>query len=151
LLEKNLKKEEEIDALQERISTLETSTQVALHHLEFVPDKLNLLEDFRDFGDSHRQREIIEERYSKYKEIMGSLQQHLNDSKRRLEDFRDKKTRADISAIQSTSSNWRTSTGFMSSSMLSNSGSFTKSTFPLDLNASKVVNGTKPQTEKEKY
>uniref|UniRef100_A0ABM5FB41 Centrosomal protein of 128 kDa isoform X9 n=1 Tax=Pogona vitticeps TaxID=103695 RepID=A0ABM5FB41_9SAUR len=143
LLEKNLKKEEEIDALQERISALETSTQVALHHLESVPEKLNLLEDFRDFGDSHRQTEITEERYSKYKEIMGSLQQHLNDSKRRLEDFRgriprytgsengrcmedlrwtDKKTRADISAIQSTSSNWRTNTGFMSSSMLSNSG-----------------------------
>nr|XP_020668288.1 centrosomal protein of 128 kDa isoform X2 [Pogona vitticeps] len=172
LLEKNLKKEEEIDALQERISALETSTQVALHHLESVPEKLNLLEDFRDFGDSHRQTEITEERYSKYKEIMGSLQQHLNDSKRRLEDFRgriprctgsengrgmedlrwtDKKTRADISAIQSTSSNWRTNTGFMSSSMLSNSGSFTKSTFPLDLNSSKVVNGMKPQTEKEKY
>ncbi|XP_078239837.1 centrosomal protein of 128 kDa isoform X9 [Pogona vitticeps] len=143
LLGKNLKKEEEIDALQERISALETSTQVALHHLESVPEKLNLLEDFRDFGDSHRQTEITEERYSKYKEIMGSLQQHLNDSKRRLEDFRgriprytgsengrcmedlrwtDKKTRADISAIQSTSSNWRTNTGFMSSSMLSNSG-----------------------------
>ncbi|XP_078239833.1 centrosomal protein of 128 kDa isoform X6 [Pogona vitticeps] len=151
LLGKNLKKEEEIDALQERISALETSTQVALHHLESVPEKLNLLEDFRDFGDSHRQTEITEERYSKYKEIMGSLQQHLNDSKRRLEDFRDKKTRADISAIQSTSSNWRTNTGFMSSSMLSNSGSFTKSTFPLDLNSSKVVNGMKPQTEKEKY
>ncbi|XP_062974006.1 centrosomal protein of 128 kDa [Elgaria multicarinata webbii] len=157
LLEKTLRKEEEIGALQERITALETSTRVALDHLESVPEKLNLLEDFRDFGDSHRQTEIVEERYSKYKEIMGSLQQHLDDSKRRLEDFKDKKTSADISAIQNASSNWRTNTSFMSSSLLSDSGSFTKSTSALDFNATKkdsvsmAVNGMKLRTEKEKY
>lgn len=31
---------------------------------------------------------MIEERYSKYKEIMDSLQQQLEESKHRLEDFR---------------------------------------------------------------
>nr|XP_028574154.1 centrosomal protein of 128 kDa isoform X6 [Podarcis muralis] len=157
LLEKTLRKEEEIGALQERITALETSTRVALDHLESVPEKLNLLEDFRDFGDSYNQTNNIEDRYSKYKEIMGSLHQHLEDSKRRLEDFRDKKTVADISAIQSTSSNWRTNTSFMSSSMLSNSGSLTKSTFPSDSNATKkgainmTVNGTKLRTQEERY
>ncbi|XP_028574148.2 centrosomal protein of 128 kDa isoform X5 [Podarcis muralis] len=157
LLEKTLRKEEEIGALQERITALETSTRVALDHLESVPEKLNLLEDFRDFGDSYNQTDNIEDRYSKYKEIMGSLHQHLEDSKRRLEDFRDKKTVADISAIQSTSSNWRTNTSFMSSSMLSNSGSLTKSTFPSDSNATKkgainmTVNGTKLRTQEERY
>ncbi|KAJ6661318.1 hypothetical protein lerEdw1_015456 [Lerista edwardsae] len=64
------------------------STQVALNHLESVPEKLNLLEDFRDFGDFRNQMDMIEERYSKYKEIVGSLHQHLEESKRRLEDFR---------------------------------------------------------------
>ncbi|XP_053233847.1 centrosomal protein of 128 kDa isoform X5 [Podarcis raffonei] len=157
LLEKTLRKEEEIGALQERITALETSTRVALDHLESVPEKLNLLEDFRDFGDSYNQTDNIEDRYSKYKEIMGSLHQHLEDSKRRLEDFRDKKTVADISAIQSTSSNWRNNTSFMSSSMLSNSGSLTKSTFPSDSNATKkgaismTVNGTKLRTQEERY
>ncbi|XP_042301783.1 centrosomal protein of 128 kDa isoform X2 [Sceloporus undulatus] len=130
LLEKSLRKEEEIGDLQERITALET--------------------------DSHNQTEIVAERCSKYKEIMGSLQQHLEESKRRLEDFRDKKTGADISAIQSASCNWRTNTSFMSSSLLSNSGSFTKSTIPLDLNTprkgatSLTVNGVKLRTEKEK-
>ncbi|XP_053140653.1 centrosomal protein of 128 kDa isoform X2 [Hemicordylus capensis] len=119
LLEKTLKKEEEIGALQERITALETSTRVALDHLESVPEKLNLLEDFRDFGD--------------------------------------KKTGADISSILSASSNWRANTSFMSSSLLSNSGSFTKSTFPLHLNKTKkdaisvTVNGMKLRTEKEKH
>ncbi|XP_061467871.1 centrosomal protein of 128 kDa isoform X6 [Rhineura floridana] len=157
LLEKTLRKEEDIGALQERITALETSTRVALDHLESVPEKLNLLEDFRNFEDSHNQTENIEERDSKYKEIMGSLQQHLEDSKRRLEDFRDKKNVADISSIQNASSSWRANTSFMSSSLLSNSGSFTKSTFPLDSNATKkgaisvTVNGMKLQTEREKY
>ncbi|XP_044292338.1 centrosomal protein of 128 kDa isoform X4 [Varanus komodoensis] len=156
LLEKTLRKEEEIGALQERITALETSTRVALEHLESVPEKLNLLEDFRDFGDSYKRTEVMEERSSKYKEILGSLQQHLEDSKRRLEDFRDKKTGADISAIQSASSNWRSNTSFMSSSLLSNSGSLTKSTSHLDLNATRkgaismTINGMKLQTE-DKY
>ncbi|XP_032997669.1 centrosomal protein of 128 kDa isoform X4 [Lacerta agilis] len=131
LLEKTLRKEEEISALQERITALET--------------------------DSYNQTDNIGDRYSKYKEIMGSLHQHLEDSKRRLEDFRDKKTVADISAIQSTSSNWRTNTSFMSSSLLSNSGSLTKSTFLSDSNATKkgaismTVNGTKLRTQEERY
>nr|XP_060613245.1 centrosomal protein of 128 kDa isoform X1 [Anolis sagrei ordinatus]XP_060613254.1 centrosomal protein of 128 kDa isoform X1 [Anolis sagrei ordinatus] len=157
LLEKTLRKEEEIGALQERITALETSTRVALDHLESVPEKLNFLEDSRDLGGSHTQTEVIAERCSKYKEIVGSLQQHLEDSKRRLEDFRDKKTGADISAIQGASSNWRTNTSFMSSSLLSNSGSFTKSTIPLDVNiprkdaTSMAVNGVKLWKDKEKY
>ncbi|XP_015282514.1 PREDICTED: centrosomal protein of 128 kDa [Gekko japonicus] len=157
LLQKTLRKEEEISALQEQIATLETSTQVALDHLESVPEKLSLLEDFRDFGNFPDQTEIVGERHAKYKEIMGSLQQHLDDSKRRLEDFRDKKTEADISAIHGASSKWRTSTNFMSSSLLSSSGSLTKSALPLDLNAAKknastvTVNGMKPRTEQEKY
>ncbi|XP_066468219.1 centrosomal protein of 128 kDa isoform X2 [Tiliqua scincoides] len=154
LMQKTLRKEEEIVSLQERLTALEMSTQVALNHLESVPEKLNLLEDFRDLGNFRSQMDILEERYSKYKEIMGSLHQDLEESKRRLEDFRDKKTGANISPICSASSNWRSNPSFMSSSLLSNSGSFTKSTLPLDLNAAKkdaisvTVNGMKHRTEK---
>uniref|UniRef100_A0A803T8K5 Centrosomal protein 128 n=1 Tax=Anolis carolinensis TaxID=28377 RepID=A0A803T8K5_ANOCA len=157
LLEKTVRKEEEIGALQERITALETSTRVALDHLESVPDKLNFLEDSRELGSSHTQTEVIGERCSKYKEIVGSLQQHLEDSKRRLEDFRDKKSGADISAIQGSSSNWQTNTSFMSSSLLSNSGSFTKSTIPSDVDiprkdaTSMAVNGVKLWKDKGKY
>ncbi|KFP22361.1 Centrosomal protein of 128 kDa, partial [Egretta garzetta] len=64
------------------------STRVALDHLESVPEKLNLLEDYKDIGDSHCRREMIEERYTKYKEIVSSLQQQLEDSKQRVQQFK---------------------------------------------------------------
>ncbi|NXW52227.1 CE128 protein, partial [Nyctiprogne leucopyga] len=64
------------------------STQVALDHLESVPEKLTLLEDFKDIGESHCRREMIEERYMKYKEIVSSLQQQLEDSKQRVQQFK---------------------------------------------------------------
>ncbi|NXV26395.1 CE128 protein, partial [Rissa tridactyla] len=63
------------------------STRVALDHLESVPEKLSLLEDFKDIG-SHCRREMIEERYTKYKEIVSSLQQQLEDSKQRVPQFK---------------------------------------------------------------
>uniref|UniRef100_A0A8C3J5E4 Centrosomal protein 128 n=1 Tax=Calidris pygmaea TaxID=425635 RepID=A0A8C3J5E4_9CHAR len=80
LLEKTLRREEEMGALQ--------STRVALDHLESVPEKLSLLEDFKDIGESHCRREMIEERYMKYKEIVSSLQQQLEDSKQRVQQFK---------------------------------------------------------------
>ncbi|NXA13980.1 CE128 protein, partial [Sapayoa aenigma] len=61
------------------------STRVALDHLESVPEKLSLLEDLKNTGDSHCRREMIEERYMKYKEIVSSLQQQLEDSKQRVQ------------------------------------------------------------------
>ncbi|NXT99578.1 CE128 protein, partial [Buphagus erythrorhynchus] len=59
------------------------STRVALNHLESVPEKLSLLEDCKDTGSRCR-REMIEERYMKYKEIVSSLQQQLEDSKQKV-------------------------------------------------------------------
>ncbi|NWH76179.1 CE128 protein, partial [Piaya cayana] len=63
------------------------STRIALDHLESVPEKLSLLEDLKDTG-SHSQREMIEERYTKYKEIVISLQKQLEDSKQRVQQFK---------------------------------------------------------------
>ncbi|NXP40836.1 CE128 protein, partial [Leiothrix lutea] len=60
------------------------STRVALNHLESVPEKLSLLEDCKDTTESHCRREMIEERYLKYKDIVSSLQQQLEDSKQRV-------------------------------------------------------------------
>ncbi|NXG07551.1 CE128 protein, partial [Sakesphorus luctuosus] len=59
------------------------STRAALDHLESVPEKLSLLEDLKDTGESHCRRDMIEERYMKYKEIVTSLQEQLQDSKQR--------------------------------------------------------------------
>ncbi|NXR13116.1 CE128 protein, partial [Semnornis frantzii] len=64
------------------------STRVALDHLESVPEKLNLIEDSKATGGSHCQREMIEERYTKYKEIVSSLRKQLEDSKQRIQQFK---------------------------------------------------------------
>ncbi|NXE33201.1 CE128 protein, partial [Ptilorrhoa leucosticta] len=105
------------------------STRVALDHLESVPEKLSLLEDCRDTG-SYCRREMIEERYMKYKDIVTSLQQQLENSKQRVRQvkvcvlhFCDVKTDAEISDIEAAahSSSWRTQNSFLCSSLLSNS------------------------------
>ncbi|KAK2523924.1 Cep128 [Columba guinea] len=139
LLEKTLRREEEVGALQERIMALEVSTRVALDHLESVPEKLSLLEDFKDIGESHCRREMIEERYAKYKEIVSSLKQQLEDSKQRAPKFKDVKMDAEISDIEvaAPSSSWRTQNSFLSSSLLSDSGSLMKRMVPFDTSATK--------------
>ncbi|NXN20399.1 CE128 protein, partial [Nycticryphes semicollaris] len=98
------------------------STRVALDHLESVPEKLSLLEDFKDIGV---RKEMIEERYTRYKEIVSSLQQQLEDSKQRVQQFKvcDVKMDAEISDIEvaAPSSSWPTQNSFLSSTLLSDS------------------------------
>ncbi|KAM9239486.1 centrosomal protein of 128 kDa [Leptosomus discolor] len=139
LLEKTLRRDEEMGALQERIMALEVSIRVALDHLESVPEKLSLLEDFKDIGELHCRREMIEERYTKYKEIVSALQQQLEDSKQRVQQFQDVKMDAEISDIEvaAPSSSWRTQNSFLSSSLLSDSGSLMKRMVPFDASATK--------------
>ncbi|NWS99194.1 CE128 protein, partial [Mionectes macconnelli] len=98
------------------------STRAALDHLESVPEKLSLLEDLKDTG-SHCRMEMIEERYMKYKEIVSSLQQQLEDSKQRDQQVKvwDVKMDAEISdkEVAPHSSSWQTQNNFLSSSLLS--------------------------------
>ncbi|OXB65624.1 hypothetical protein ASZ78_011509 [Callipepla squamata] len=139
LLEKLLRREEEIGALQERIMSLEMSTRVALDHLESVPEKLSLLEDFKDNEESHCRREMIEERYTKYKEIVTSLQQQLEGSKQGVQQFKDMEMDAEISGIQvaASSSCCRTPNNLLSSSLLSDSSSCMQRIVPFDISATK--------------
>ncbi|XP_071665629.1 centrosomal protein of 128 kDa isoform X4 [Patagioenas fasciata] len=131
LLEKTLRREEEVGALQERIMALE---------------------------ESHCRREMIEERYAKYKEIVSSLKQQLEDSKQRAPKFKDVKMDAEISDIEvaAPSSSWPTQNSFLSSSLLSDSGSLMKRMVPFDTSATKedsinvVGSDMKLQTEKGK-
>ncbi|NXH97282.1 CE128 protein, partial [Pachycephala philippinensis] len=107
------------------------STRVALDHLESVPEKLSLLEDCKHIG-SYCRREMIEERYMKYKDIVTSLQQQLEDSRQRAGQvkvcvcvlhFCDVKMDAEVSDTEAAahSSSWRTQNSFLCSSLLSNS------------------------------
>ncbi|KAM4690628.1 centrosomal protein of 128 kDa [Rhinophrynus dorsalis] len=121
LLEKNRRHDEEMWLLQDRIMDLERSTRLALEHLESVPEKLSLLNDIKDLHDSHRQTGVMEERYAQYREIVGSLQQQLEDSKRRIQEYREEKTKADAHSTRLTalSSSLRSHNSFLSSSLRS--------------------------------
>ncbi|XP_068432582.1 centrosomal protein of 128 kDa isoform X2 [Clinocottus analis] len=83
LLERSRRKEEEMRSLQ--------NTRVALDHLESIPEKQCLMENFKDLEESQRQREVIEQRHSKYKEIVWDLQHQLDESKRRIQEHKEEK------------------------------------------------------------
>ncbi|KAL1254345.1 hypothetical protein QQF64_016574, partial [Cirrhinus molitorella] len=121
LLEMGRKKEDEMRNLQDRIVDLETSTRLALDHLESVPEKLGLLENFKDLEESQKQREMVEQRYAKYKEIVGDLQHQLEESKRRIQEYRDEKLNAACRSLQLTglTSSLLSQSNFLSGTTLS--------------------------------
>ncbi|XP_077123581.1 centrosomal protein of 128 kDa isoform X2 [Ranitomeya variabilis] len=121
LLDKSRRQDEEMWLLQDRVVDLERSTRMALDHLESVPEKLNLLDDMKDLNDSHLQREVMEERYAQYREIVGSLQQQLEDSKRRIQECREEKFKADVQSarLSALSASLRGNGSFLSSSLRS--------------------------------
>uniref|UniRef100_A0A3Q2FJ21 Centrosomal protein 128 n=1 Tax=Cyprinodon variegatus TaxID=28743 RepID=A0A3Q2FJ21_CYPVA len=72
----------------DRVLDLEMSTRVALEHLESLPEKKCLMEDFKDLEESQQQKEFVEQRYVKYREIVRDLQHQLDESKRRIQEYR---------------------------------------------------------------
>ncbi|XP_010880803.2 centrosomal protein of 128 kDa isoform X2 [Esox lucius] len=120
LLEKTRRKEDEMRGLQDRVLDLEMSTRLALDHLESVPEKLCLLENFKDLEESQRQKELVEQRYVKYKEIVGALQHQLDESKRQIQECRDDKLDATTRSIRlaALSSSIRGHSSFLTSSQL---------------------------------
>ncbi|XP_073923505.1 centrosomal protein of 128 kDa isoform X2 [Castor canadensis] len=152
----------QIRRLEGTFSTEGTSTQVALDHLESVPEKLSLLEDFRDFRDSCSSSERIDGRYSKYRIHRDSLQQHRDDTKYRVKTFKDERTFAEGSHAHGLdhSSSWQDHSCFLSSPRFSHFNSlsaFTKRTVAPDSASIKEdvsnlpMNGTSPQSKKDEY
>lgn len=91
LLDQSRRKEEEMRSLQDRVFDLEMNTKAALDHLEAIPEKQGLMENFRDLEQSQRERERVEERYIKHREIIWDLQWQLDESKRKVQEYRDEK------------------------------------------------------------
>ncbi|XP_041721452.1 centrosomal protein of 128 kDa isoform X1 [Coregonus clupeaformis] len=153
LLEKTRRKEDEMRSLQDRILDLEMSTRLAVDHLESVPEKLCLLDNFKDLEESQRQKELVEQRYIKYKEIVGVLQHQLDESKRQIQECRDDKLDATTRSIRlaALSSSIRGPSTFLTSSMLTDTTSPHKRlaspdctldySLSLDHRASPAVNG----------
>ncbi|XP_074540993.1 centrosomal protein of 128 kDa isoform X3 [Halichoeres trimaculatus] len=121
LLEKSRKKEEEMRNLQDRVLDVEMSTRAALDHLESIPEKPCLMKNFKDLEESQQQREIFEKHHTKYKEIVWDLQHQLDESKRRIQEYRDEKLDATSRSLRlaALSSSIKDSSTFLSSSLRS--------------------------------
>ncbi|XP_016534171.1 centrosomal protein of 128 kDa isoform X4 [Poecilia formosa] len=91
LLERSRAKEEEMRSFQDRVLDLEMNTRIALEHLESVPEKHCLLDDFKDLEESRQQMAFVEQRCGRYKEIVRDLQDQLDESKRKIQEYREAK------------------------------------------------------------
>ncbi|XP_006864848.1 PREDICTED: centrosomal protein of 128 kDa [Chrysochloris asiatica] len=158
LLDENHRKDEEMESLQDRVNALETSTRVALDHLESVPEKLSLLEDFKDFRDSCGLSERSDGRYSKYKVQRESLQLRCrDDAKYRIKSFKADKIVPEGSHAHGLdhSSSWQGHSSFLSSPRFSYLNSVAKRTVSLDSTSIKedptslTMNEKRPQSKKE--
>ncbi|KAM7368186.1 hypothetical protein PAMP_014432 [Pampus punctatissimus] len=145
LLERSRKKEEEMRSLQDRVLDLEMNTRVALDHLESIPEKQCLMENFKDLEESQRQKEMVEQRYTKYKEIISDLQHQLEESKCRVQEYRDEKLDATSRSLRlaALSSSIKGPDTFLSSSLRSDTRAPHKHLTSSDLDDSSV-NGAKP-------
>ncbi|XP_054423165.1 centrosomal protein of 128 kDa [Pteronotus mesoamericanus] len=159
LLEESHRKDEEMESLQDRVNVLETSTRVALDHLESVPEKLSLLDDFKGFQDSHSLSDRIDGRYSKYRVHRESLQQCRDDPKYRVRSFKDDQPFAESPHAHGLdhSSSWQDRSHFLSSPRFSHFNSFTKR--PSAPNSPSIkedatrlpMDGTSLRSKKEEY
>ncbi|XP_047430385.1 centrosomal protein of 128 kDa isoform X3 [Mugil cephalus] len=136
LLERSRKKEDEMRSLQ--------STRVALDHLEAIPEKPCLMDNFKDLEESQQQKEMVEQRYTKHKEIVWDLQLQLDESKRRIQEYRDEKLDATSRSLRlaALSSSIKSPSTFLSSSQRSDTLTPPKRLTSSDLDDSKV-NGDK--------
>ncbi|KAM9338959.1 centrosomal protein of 128 kDa [Symphorus nematophorus] len=148
LLERSHRKDEEMRSLQDRVLDLGMNTRVALDHLETIPEKPCLMENFKDLEESQRQREMVEQRYAKYKEIVWDLQHQLDESKRRIQEYRDEKLDATSRSLRlaALSSSIKGPNTFLSSSLRSDTLSPQKRLTSSDLDDS-TVDGAKPLSD----
>lgn len=135
-------------SLQDRVLDLEMNTRVALDHLESIPEKQCLMENFKDLEESQRQREMVEKRYAKYKEIVWDLQHQLDESKSKIQECRDEKLDATSRSLRlaALSSSIKGSSTFLSSSLRSDTLSPRKRLTTSDFGDSSV-NRAKPVTD----
>ncbi|XP_029281434.1 LOW QUALITY PROTEIN: centrosomal protein of 128 kDa [Cottoperca gobio] len=148
MLERSRRKEEEMRSLQEGVLDLEMNTRAALDHLESIPEKQCLMENFKDLEESQRQREMVEQRYTKYKEIVWDLQHQLDESKHKIRDYREEKLDATTRSLRlaALSSSIKGSSTFHSSSLRSDTLSPHKRLTSSELDDS-PVNGAKLLTD----
>uniref|UniRef100_A0A3B5LKE4 Centrosomal protein 128 n=1 Tax=Xiphophorus couchianus TaxID=32473 RepID=A0A3B5LKE4_9TELE len=80
-----------MDQQEKLLLSLSTEKKGTLEHLESVPEKQCLLDDFKDFEESRQQMAFVEQRCGRYREIVRDLQDQLDESKRRIQEYREEK------------------------------------------------------------
>ncbi|KAG8514381.1 Centrosomal protein of 128 kDa, partial [Galemys pyrenaicus] len=85
------------------------STRVALDHLESVPEKLSLLEDFRDFRDPYSFSERMDGRSPNHSVHREPLQQHRDGTKYRVKSLKGDRSFAESCHVRgfNHSSSWQ--------------------------------------------
>ncbi|XP_075993494.1 centrosomal protein of 128 kDa isoform X2 [Genypterus blacodes] len=147
LLETSQRREEDVRSFQGRVLDLETSTRAALDHLEAIPEKSCLMENFKDLEESQRQSEAARQRYSKCKEIVWDLQHQLDESKRKMQEYQDEKLDATsrslkLAALSSSIKGSSTLSGSLRSDTVS-----THRRLPSPDNDDSMMNGASSLTE----
>ncbi|XP_058148830.1 centrosomal protein of 128 kDa isoform X2 [Dasypus novemcinctus] len=154
-----IQSEAQFEEKADRVTSLETSTRAALDHLESVPEKLILLEDFKDFRDFRGSSERTDGRYFKYKGHRDSLQLRQDDTKYRLKSFKDDRILTEDSFAHGLdhSPSWQDHSNFLSSPRFSHLNSLTKRTVPPDSASIKedatglMMNRRNLHSKKEEY
>ncbi|XP_077366285.1 centrosomal protein of 128 kDa isoform X2 [Festucalex cinctus] len=103
LLEGNRKKDEEMRSLQDRVLDLEMNSRAAMDYMKLIPEKRYMTDNFKDLEESQRQKEVVEQCYSKHKEIVWDLQHQLDESKRKIHECRVPHTHLNEEKLDATS------------------------------------------------
>ncbi|XP_037100784.1 centrosomal protein of 128 kDa-like isoform X1 [Syngnathus acus] len=140
LLEGNRKKDEEMRSLQDRVLDLEMNSRAATDYLKFIPEKQYLTDNFKDLEESQRQKEVVEQCYTKHKEIVWDLQHQLDESKRKIHECREEKLDATTRSMKLAvlASSMKSPSAFFNSSVRSDTLSPHKRLTTSDLDDSAV-------------
>ncbi|XP_061742859.1 centrosomal protein of 128 kDa-like isoform X2 [Nerophis ophidion] len=100
LLEGSRKKDEEMKSLKDRVLDLEMSTRSAMEHWKSSTEKQYLTDNFKDLEESQRQKDVVDRCYTKHKEIVWDLQHQLDESKRKIQEYREDKLDASTRSMR---------------------------------------------------
>ncbi|XP_054618195.1 centrosomal protein of 128 kDa-like isoform X2 [Dunckerocampus dactyliophorus] len=140
LLEGSRKKDEAMRSLQDRVLDLELSTKAAMEYWKSMTQKQYLMDNFKDLEESQRQKEVVEQCYTKHKEIVWDLQHQLDESKRKIQEYREEKLDASSRSMRvaAMSSSMKSPITFLSSSVRADTMSPHKRLTAFDLDDSAV-------------
>ncbi|XP_061843028.1 centrosomal protein of 128 kDa-like isoform X2 [Nerophis lumbriciformis] len=91
LLEGSRKKDEEMKSLKDRVLDLEMSTRATMEYWKSSTEKQYPTDNFKDLEESQRQKDMVDRCYTKHKEIVWDLQHQLDESKRKIQEYREDK------------------------------------------------------------